>query len=120
MNSDSSFIELVRSLVVQLPVVLVCIAGLVVAVVKWRESGGAAKWALLGFGAVLFLSFAMPVVYSMINQSKIAGTDIAQIRAFHMRLNVLWSVLRAVSYGLLLVAIFAGRRTGAPPSLPKP
>jgi len=33
-------------------------------------------------------------------------------------ISMVWSVLRAISYGLLLIAVFAGRSTSPPVSRP--
>jgi hypothetical protein len=67
-------------------------------------------WALLGFGLATILCFAMPLaqvgLQKWMTQS---GGTVAERAPVFAALGFLWSVLRAVTYALLLVAVFAGR-----------
>jgi hypothetical protein len=74
-------------------------------------------WALLGFGLAAILCFAVPVaqtaVQDWIRQSGHTTVESASVMA---GISMVWSVLRAVSYALLLIAVFAGRSTSPPVS----
>jgi hypothetical protein len=92
-----------------LPTLIVCLIAGVVILIKWRQAYSGSLWALLGFGLALILCFAMPI-----------GRTLLEYWAFHggQRMSHTWaftafgmvgSVLHAVIYVFLLVAIFAGR-----------
>jgi hypothetical protein len=77
-------------------------------------------WALLGFGLTTILCFAIPVAQAGVQEwMKQSGWPMAERTSVFAGLGFLWSVLRAVTYALLLVAVFAGRSIlpSAPTSL---
>ena len=106
-----------------LPMVLVCLGAGVVVLIKWRNAPAAALWALLGFGLGLILCFAMPIGHTLLQQWVFrSGEQASRIWAVST-FAIVGSVLHAVVYVLLLVAIFAGRPTPVatiPPSFSQP
>ena len=118
MSNDSVISEILRSLAIQLPILLVCLLAGVVVLAKWRHGSRGSIWALFGFGLALFLCFAIPIAQPVVRSWVMQGGDAARLGATFTGLAVLWSVLRAITYGLLLVAVFAGR--SAPTSVPPP
>lgn len=110
--------EVLRGFVMQLPVLIVCLAAAVVILTKWREASLGSLWALLGFGLALALCFAIPIGQTAVRHWVTQNGNPAQLGVAFTSLAVFWSVLRAISYGLLLVAVFAGRSTvpGSAPS----
>jgi len=117
--NDSDQIKMLASMfAVQLPTLLVCFVAGVVILGRWKEASKGAIWALLGFGLATILCIAIPVaqagVQEWIKQSSWSTAERASVFA---GLGFLWSVLRAVTYALLLVAVFAGRSPStSPPS----
>ena len=111
--------EILRGVLIQLPVLLVCAVGIVVAFVSWRRSPVASLWTLLAFGLALLLCVLMPVgqqtMWYMVKESNV-DTRIT----VNTVLGVIWSVLRAVTYILLLVGVYAGRKSTlvAPAAIP--
>ena len=92
-----------------LPTLVVCLVATVVILTRWRQAPGGALWALLGFGLALFLCFAMPLGQTVLRQWVFqSGETQSRIWAF-TAFSVVLSVLHAVIYVFLLVAIFAGR-----------
>jgi hypothetical protein len=81
----------------------------VVIVAKWREARSGAPWALLGFGLALILCFVMPVGQTMIQHWVLQEGDRASRMWAFSAFGMLGSVLQAIIYVFLLVAIFAGR-----------
>lgn len=92
-----------------LPILVVCFIAGVVILGRWRDASSASLWALLGFGLVLALCFVLPVGQTMIQQWMFEnGQREARMWAF-TAFGIVGSVLRAISYALLLAAIYAGR-----------
>lgn len=95
----------------QLPVLLVCLVAAVVVVVKWKQAGSGSIWALCGFGLAVFLGLAVPVVQTLVHFWMMQGGNFPSRAPILSALGILWSVLRAATYVLLLLAVFAGRST---------
>ena len=91
----------------QLPILVVSLVGCLVMLGRWNDGSRAAGWALLGFGLSLALCFVMPVGQALM-QSWVAGSSQSMMqRAWAFTaLGLLWSVLRAASYALLLMALW--------------
>jgi hypothetical protein len=110
MNNADQFRLLLSIFAAEVPVALVCLVAGVVILPKWQQAPRASLWALAGFGIALVLCILIPVgqtaAQSWAMQSHVATVDRAAVFA---ALAIVWSVLRAVSYLLLLVAIYAGR-----------
>src|SRR3954466_4986416 len=92
----------------QLPVFIACVAGLIITVTSWRKSPSASLWAMLGFALALALCILVPVGQQIVFQL-VQGEAIARAK-MNSVLNLFWSMLRAASYVLLLIAVYAGRR----------
>ena len=105
--------------VAQSPMLLVCLLACVVILVKWKEASRGAIWALAGFGLTFLLGMVIPVVQTSVQiWSMETSQTVADRSTLFVGLSLLWSVLRAVSYLLLLVAVFAGRATPLAPAQP--
>jgi Na+/glutamate symporter len=110
--------QIFRSLAIQLPILLVCLVAGIVVLAKWRQGACASIWALAGFGLALFLSFAIPITQQVVHSWVMQDGNPARLDATLLGLAVLWSVLRAISYILLLAAVFAGRSALKPVAPP--
>jgi hypothetical protein len=92
-----------------LPTLIICVVAGVVILTKWRLASNASLWALLGFGLALILCFAMPIGQTLLqNWVFQSGERESRMWAFST-FAILGSLLHAVVYALLLVAVFAGR-----------
>jgi|SRR5439155_13392819 len=96
----------------QVPTLLVCFAAVLVILGRWKEASKGSMWALLGFGLAMALCIIVPVAQFGLQEwvTQNGGTMSERASAF-AGLGFFWSVLRAVTYALLLVAVFAGRAT---------
>ena len=119
MNNTDQIKLLLSMFAIQLPTLLVCFVAGVVILAKWKEGSKGSLWALLGFGLAAVLCFAVPVaqtaVQDWVSHSRHTTTESASVMA---GISMVWSVLRAVTYALLLIAVFAGRSTSPPVSTP--
>jgi uncharacterized Tic20 family protein len=111
--TDNAQVTALLSLfVAQLPILIVSVLGCMVVGARRDEFAGAASWALMGFGLSVVLSIVIPLAQMLVQKWAMeGGGSMAQRASIFTMLAVVWSVLRAASYGLLLMALVA-RRTG--------
>jgi uncharacterized protein YqgC (DUF456 family) len=110
MNDTDQIKMLVSTFAIQLPTLLVCFVAGVVVLGRWKEASKGAMWALLGFGLATILCIAIPVTQVGVQEwMKQSNWTMANRASVFAGIGFLWSVLRAVTYALLLVAVFAGR-----------
>lgn len=101
---------LVSMFVAQLPVLIVSVLGCVIVAARRNELGGAASWALMGFGLSVVLCVLIPLAQTFVQRWVMeGGASVTQRASMLTVLALVWSIARAVSLGLLLMAIVAGR-----------
>ncbi|MEY2547765.1 MAG: hypothetical protein QOD64_347 [Verrucomicrobiota bacterium] len=111
-TDNAQLTALLSLFVAQLPILIVSVLGCVVVGARRDEFGGAAAWALMGFGLSVVLCIVIPVAQMLVQRWAMeGGGSMGQRASVFTMLAVVWSVLRAASYGLLLMALVA-RRTG--------
>jgi len=104
---------------IQLPTLLVCFVAGVVILGKWKQGSKGSMWALLGFGLAAVLCFAVPIAQTAVQQwIRQSGHTTLESAWIMTGVSFVWSVLRAVTYALLLIAVFAGRSTSPTASTP--
>ncbi len=119
MNNTNQIELLLSMFAIQLPTLLVCFVAGVVILGRWKEGSNGSMWALLGFGLAAVLCFAVPVTQTAVQDwIKHSGHTTVESASVMAGISMVWSVLRAVSYALLLIAVFAGRSTSPPMSTP--
>jgi hypothetical protein len=119
MNNTNQIELLLSMFAIQLPTLLVCFVAGVVILGRWKEGSNGSMWALLGFGLAAVLCFAVPVTQTAVQDwIKHSGHTTLESASVMAGISMVWSVLRAVSYALLLIAVFAGRSTSPPVSTP--
>jgi len=105
MNMQSYLTMMITHLAMQLPVLLVCLGAGALILVRWKEMGPSGVWALCGFGLGAVLCLLIPAVQAgviaWVNQSG----NMAQRAWVFQALSVVWSILHAVCYAFLLVAL---------------
>ncbi len=96
-------------LLTQIPVLVVCIVGLVVLAGRRPSAAGETatglNWAIAGFGVSAALSFLLPLAYGVLTSVQIRGNlPVGAIRWIYPILGVISSLLHAGVYGVFLVA----------------
>ena len=109
-NDNAQLTVLISMFVAQLPILIVSLLGCVVIAARRNELSGASAWAFMGFGLSVILCILIPVGQTLVQKWVMeSGGSITQRASVFTVLAVVWSILRAVSYALLLMAIVAGR-----------
>jgi hypothetical protein len=118
MNNPDQIKLFLSMFAIQMPTLLVCFVAGVVILARWKDCSKASMWALLGFGLTAVLCFGVPVaqtaVQGWVRQS---GHTMIEGASLIAGISMVWSMLRAVTYVLLLIAVFAGRSTPPPVSV---
>jgi hypothetical protein len=110
MMNDADQLKMFLSQVAEsIPVLLVCVVAFIVILTRWRVGSSGSVWAALGFGLVLVLCFVLPLAYIMIQQWALKGGQLQSREWVFEVYIIVVSVLRAIVYSLLLIAIYAGR-----------
>jgi hypothetical protein len=119
MNYTDQIKLLFSMFAIQLPTLLVCFVAGVVILGRWKQGSKGSMWALLGFGLAAVLCFAVPVAQTAVQDwVRHSGRTTFESASVMAGISIVWSVLRAVTYALLLIAVFAGRSTSPPVSTP--
>ena len=109
-TDNAQLTALISMFVAQLPILIVSLLGCLVVAARRNELSGASAWALMGFGLSVILCIVIPVGQTLVQHWVIeSGGSMAQRASVFTVLAVVWAVLRAASYALLLMAIVAGR-----------
>lgn len=121
MENSNLLRELVMNWATQMPLILVCVAAIILTLSRWKQAPGANLWALLGFGLALVLCLLVPLSQVVVRTFLLKSGQMSSLGPTLGALAVLWSLLRAASYGLLLVALLAGRpKEAAAPAQAEP
>ena len=112
MNNTQTFSELLGAVATQLPVLLVCLVGIIVALISWRRAPAASLWTFLAFCLAFLLCILIPVSQQIVLRMMKESSFDARVTA-NIVLGVVWSILRAVSYLLLLAGVYAGRKSAS-------
>jgi len=109
-NNSAQLTTLVSLFAAQIPILLVSVLGCLVVGVRRNELSTASLWALMGFGLSVLLCVLIPLAQTLAqNWVMESGQSMAQRASVFTILAVVWSLLRAGSYALLLMAVLAGR-----------
>ena len=115
MNNTDQIKVLLSMFAIQLPTLLVCFIAGVVVLGRWKQASKGSMWALLGFGLAAVLCFAVPVVQTSVQEwIRHSGRTMAENASIMAGIAMMWSAVRAVTYALLLIAVFAGRSSSPP------
>ena len=112
MNNTQTFSELVGAVATQLPILLVSLIGFMVALLSWRRAPAASLWTFLAFCLAFLLCILIPVSQQTVLRVMKESSFDARITA-NIVLGLVWSIVRAISYVLLLSGVYAGRKSAS-------
>lgn len=93
----------------QLPTLLVCVVAGIVILNRWKSASAGSFWALMAFSLALILCFALPIGQTLLQQWVFQSESPSSMMWAFSVFAVFGSVLHALVYALLLVAVYAGR-----------
>ena len=109
LSDGSQWKFIFSSFAAQSPVLIVCVIACIVIVSRWDDGGGW-SWAFAGFGLSVALCILIPVTQGLIQQWATDGSHSMVERASVLTVvGIFWSIMRAITYGLLLMGLIAGR-----------
>jgi len=115
MNASNFLTPFLANLLTQLPMLIVCAVGIAFTLVWWNRAPRASLLALLGFILGLVISLLLPLVQQVI-WSGLAEVEADTRARWSTALAFVWAVLRAGTYLLLLMAVYAERSARATPA----
>ena len=107
---ESFVVPLIRALVTHSPLILVELCGLILAVLHWRRSTGAARFALPGFALLLFSSAVVGSCWAILPQWLVnQGWEGNRLETLFTIIGLSSNTVEAVGIACLMVALFYGR-----------
>ena len=112
MNEHDDLFDFVTMLAFRTPEMIVLFLGMVVSVANWSKYPRPALLSFLGFGLLLVLVVASEIFfYFFLEKVFDIGLDFMFIENIAAGVR---SIISAAAFGLLIFAIYAGRRSPAP------
>jgi hypothetical protein len=112
MDTSDTILPMLFSYLVQSPILLVWLAGFILAAVHWRKHPQVSLLTVIALAIFLiealvdtYLNMWLPLMLSE------RGMAAMQIGQFFTAKGILTSIIGAVAWGLLIAAIFSGRPT---------
>ena len=101
---------ILTNMAIHIPLYLVWLAGIILALITWKRNSQSSLFAILGIVSMFIfdlISIYMITVPMRMSGKGYAGAHIAMVISIA---NVVLTILKAGSWGLLLAAIFIGRK----------
>src|SRR5438046_6546105 len=96
-NDNAQLTALLSMFVGQLPILIISLLGCVVIMARKNELGGAASWALMGFGLSIVLCILIPLAQSFVQKWVLeGGGSVGQRASVLTVIAMVWSVLGAI------------------------
>src|ERR1035437_7989347 len=96
-----------QQLATELPYIMVCIGGIVMAVALWRRAPSSSLYVLLACGVTLLSLVLHPFAWQ-IARRVFEGTALTA-RGINIAFAVFWSLERGLFASLMLLAVYSGR-----------
>ena len=119
-GSGSNFIIILTQVAVQLPVMAVLVAGLVISIINRKNYPKACTFAIIGFSLMIFERLVSASLNILLPTILLQGSSAtySQYSIILGVVNITFTLLDAGALGLLLAAIFAGRKPEPKPADP--
>jgi hypothetical protein len=110
---DPQLADFLWSLLLRLPVILITIAGIVWAIVNWKQASNAALFVTLACSALLLSSCIFPALFIWLQRTIAQNAPppdmVNRIIWTNRAILGAWNLCTAVCLGALIFAVFAGR-----------
>lgn len=95
---------------VNLPIMIVCLGACVVILSRWGFRSAWSMWALFGFGLGFVIAIVGPITQGLLRSWVSSSGDVIHYTWIFSALALFWSVLHAIAYGLIFMAVLEGRK----------
>jgi hypothetical protein len=113
MVTDDTLSTILRTLLTQSPVLLVCLAGTILALVLCPRCPAAGVLLLIGTVVLLMSSVGWPFLYQyLIHSYSRWGWSSERLSEVFTTVSIVSSFVHAAGIGLIIAAVFVGRRQG--------
>ena len=96
-----------QQLLTELPSIVVCLAAITVAFTFHRRAPSATLYVIVACGLTLLLLLLYPVAWQVVR--RMFDSEPETVRRINIALAFFWSMIRAISTGLLIIAVYVGR-----------
>lgn len=110
----SMIVSVLTQYVIQIPIFVILIVGIVLAISRWERHPQVSLLALIGLGILLLQRLVGGFLNVWLPMRMTTGTmSVTSMGWLMSARNLISALLAAVAYGLIVTAIFRGRNSGA-------
>jgi hypothetical protein len=114
MSMEAAGSYFVSQILYQLPLIIACLVGVVLAIVFWSRSPGASLMTLIGCLVLLLAIFVVSGVQSYLVSARIQqGWTLVKYGAVTAVVSAVSALIRGAAFGCVIGAVFVGRRRSA-------
>ena len=107
--------QVLMNYLVQLPIILAGLAGIILAIALWGRNRTASVLVLIGCAIAVVMSITSPMIYYWVNRRLAQGDlRVADLGTFFRIVGLIHTTVFAGALGLLIPAAFVGRRKAVP------
>jgi hypothetical protein len=112
--TDFFFKEVLPEYLVDIPMHLICVIGIIVALVTYGRHPAVSLLTVCALTLVIMLGLTGPWIMLVVEEKARAGWKEESIRGLLNTIKVGYRVVNTTAYGLLLLAVFGWRRSWRP------
>jgi hypothetical protein len=113
---NSGIIVILTNLAVHIPIYLVWLAGIVLSLLTWRRNPRPSLYAILGIVCLFVSDMISLYMTTALIRPGLDRTSYGHIATLMTIESVVMAIMRAISWGLLVAAIFVGRNRQPAPA----
>ena len=99
------------------PMVLVCLVGLILAIVQWNRTPAAALWLGLGSGGLAASTVLQPIVYAVLGRMTVE-MEVSQIGVMYGIVGFVFNLGQAALMAAFIAAVLSDRAAGQKSATP--
>lgn len=116
MNTSTKLIEILGTLLLQLPSLLTILGCIVVAIIRWKRHPKVSLTVMISLVLLLAFTFVFPFVYSFVPDLIVKPGDFKTRQTVFAVISFFYNSSWGIALAVLLVAIFMQRNTPASPA----
>jgi hypothetical protein len=116
---NAQYTQLLTTLVLDIPVFIVCLAGVVLGILHRDRLGSATLLAVIGFSVLLLIRLIFPIVFYVIAPEIVRSTGSGSSQVVFGIIRFIQSLLQAVALAMVVAAIFSNRPAPTKPEPPR-